>query len=54
MEREEEKFYKIGIYWSKKLIYVWEGYAFSIEQAREFAYEDFEMNSYAEEIVDIA
>lgn len=49
---ETRKFYKIGIYVGKNLVYVWEGYAIGIVQAREFAYEDFEMNTYAEELVE--
>lgn len=52
MEREEEKFYKIGIYIDKTLVYVWEGYAVDIEQAREFAYEQLEFDTYAEELED--
>jgi hypothetical protein len=48
---EKDKLYKIGIYFGK-LIYVWEGYAVDVEQAREFAYEHFERDTYAEELED--
>lgn len=46
------KLYKIGIYVGEILVYTWEGCALSIDQAREFAYEDFEINTYTEELED--
>lgn len=46
----EDKLYKIGIYAGGKLVFWTEVYARSIEQAREFAFESFEMYAYAEEI----
>ena len=43
------KTYKINIYLGNKLVYKWVGQAYDVEQAREFAYEQFEFDSYAEE-----
>ena len=46
----EDKIYKMGVYASGKLIYKTEVYARSIEEAREFTFEQFEAFAYAEEI----
>ena len=46
----EDKVYKMGIYINKKLIYETDVHACSIDQAREFAFENFEFYAYAEEI----
>lgn len=46
----KEKLYKMGIYLNNKLIYKINVNAYDLDQAREFAFEQFEMVAYAEEI----